>query len=351
MDKMNKIFKQIKDKNKPPVIIAELSANHNQSIDNAKAIILATAEAGANGVKLQTYTADTLTIDCDLPDFTINDPKSLWYGRTLHSLYKEAYTPWEWHEELFSYANKLGLEIFSTPFDESAVNFLEELKVSCYKIASFEVTHIPLLKKVASTKKPVIMSSGMCNYQELELAINTLRAHGTSEILILRCTSAYPAPHDEINLNSMAEISKRYSVEVGLSDHTLNHIVAITSVALGARLIEKHFTLNRSDGGPDSAFSIEPKELKDLVLFTKQSWESLGHTEIETGKTEKASLAFRQSIYVVKDINKGEKFTKENIRIIRPGHGLAPKEYTNILGKTAKLNLIRGTALKTEYLD
>ena len=347
---MKKMFEKIKDHSKPPIIIAELSANHNQSINNAKKIIEAAKKSGADGVKLQTYTADTLTIDCDMPDFTISDPKSLWHGRKLHDLYKEAFTPWEWHEELFDFARKLDLEIFSTPFDETAVDFLEKLDVTCYKVASFEVTHIPLLIKIAKTEKPVIMSSGMCNFDELELAINTLRNNGTKDILILRCTSAYPAPHNEINLNSFNEIKKRFSVEIGLSDHTLNHVVAITSVALGARLIEKHFTLARMDGGPDSAFSIEPKELEELVLFTKQSWESLGSEKLETGKTEKASLAFRQSIYTVKDVKAGEKFTKENIRVIRPGFGLAPKEYLNIIGKTAKTTLPRGTALKAEHL-
>jgi pseudaminic acid synthase len=344
------LFNRIKNHSKPPVVIAELSANHNQSIDNAKKIIAAAAKSGADGVKLQTYTADTLTIDCDQADFVISDPNSLWHGRKLHALYQEAYTPWEWHAELFEYAKNLGLEIFSTPFDETAVDFLEQLNVSCYKVASFEVTHIPLLAKVAKTKKPVIMSSGMCSYQDLELAIDTLRTNGAKDILILRCCSAYPAPHNEINLNSMAEIAKRFKVEVGLSDHTLNHVVAITSVALGARLIEKHFTISRADGGPDSAFSIEPKELEELVLYCKHAWESLGQTELETGKTEKASLAFRQSIYAVKDIKQGEAFSTDNIRIIRPGYGLAPKEFSLVLNKKASTNIARGTALKLNHL-
>lgn len=345
---MKNVIESALDLSAAPVVIAEVSANHNGSLSRAKEIIKAAVEAGARAIKLQTYTADTMTLDSAVADFVINDPNSLWYGRKLYELYQEAHTPWEWHGELFAYARKLGADIFSTPFDSSAVDFLEQFNPSCYKVASFEATDIPLLIKIAATRRPVIISSGMCNEAELVNAINTLRANGTDRIIILKCTSAYPAPVSEMNLNAIKTIAAKFSVTVGLSDHTLNHTSAITAVALGARVIEKHFTISRSDGGPDAAFSLEPAELAELIKLTREAWSALGDGKLQTGKSEAASKIFRRSVYAVKDIAEGEKFTVENIRVIRPGYGLDPADYEKVLGRSAKQIIKRGTAIKTE---
>ncbi len=344
------VFDRINNAKLPPVVVAEVSANHNGSIDRAKEIIEVAAEAGAHAIKLQTYTADTITIDSDQKDFVINDAKSLWNGRKLHGLYQEAHTPWEWHEELFQFARTCGLDIFSTPFDFTAVDFLMKFDPSCFKIASFEMTHWPLLEKVAKTKKPVVMSSGMSTIEELRDSIKVLRENGCQDLIVLKCTSAYPAPVAEMNLSALDTIANEFNIPVGLSDHTLDHTSAIVAVSRGARLIEKHFTVRRSDGGPDSAFSIEPKELAELVKVTAEAWESLGDGVLHPGAKELASRAFRQSVYIVKDVAAGEQVTAESIRIIRPGFGLEPKFYKEVLGKTFTTPQKRGTALTKEML-
>ncbi len=328
-----------------PFIIAEMSGNHNQSIDRAFAIVDAAAKAGAHALKLQTYTPDTITINHSGGLFSINDNSSLWNNRNLYDLYKEAHTPWEWHKPIFDYAHKKGMIIFSTPFDETAVDFLEELNVPAYKVASFENNHLPLLRKIASTKKPVIISSGLSTLNTLEEAINTLRENGAKEIVLLKCTSTYPASPENTNLRTIPHMSSIFNCHVGLSDHTMGIGAAIASVAMGARVIEKHFTISRADGGVDSTFSIEPDELKNLVVESERAFLSLGHIQYGIQKDEEKSIRFKRSIYIVKDIQKGEEFTKENIRIIRPGDGLSPRYFEIIIGKKANKNLTTGTPL------
>jgi pseudaminic acid synthase len=336
---------EISDSNKP-FIIAEMSGNHNQSLDRALEIVQAAADAGAHAIKLQTYTADTMTIPGAL---TINDPDSLWKGRELHELYKEAYTPWEWHKPIFDRARELGMIAFSTPFDESAVDFLEELNVPVYKIASFENTDIPLLKKVAATGKPVIISSGAATVADLDEAIRTLRSYNC-EIVLLKCTSTYPSTPENTNLLTIPHMRELFKCHIGLSDHTMGVGVSIASVALGARVIEKHFTLRRADGGVDSAFSMEPAEMKTLVVESERAFQALGSIHYGVLKAEKKSLEYKRSVYVIKDIKAGEKFSKENLRVIRPGYGLSPKFYHTVLGKTAKADIKFGTPLTWEIL-
>ncbi len=333
-----------------PFVIAEMSGNHNQSLDRAFAIIDAAAKAGANAVKLQTYTPDTMTIQSAGGLFSIDDEDSLWKGRNLYDLYKEAHTPWEWHAPLFEYAQKKGLIIFSTPFDETAVDFLEELNVDAYKIASFENTDVPLLKKVASTGKPVIMSTGLATLSDLDNAVTVLRNNGCKDLVLLKCTSTYPATPENTNLLTIPHLQQMFNCHVGLSDHTMGIGAAVASVALGARVIEKHFTLNRADGGVDSAFSIEPAELESLVIESERAYLSLGKIQYGIQDVEKKSLRFKRSLYVVKDIQEGETFTSENIRVIRPGDGLAPKYYDTILGKIARTSLKKGTPLNWDTL-
>jgi pseudaminic acid synthase len=330
----------------PPFIIAEMSGNHNQSLDRALEIVQAAAHAGAHAIKLQTYTADTMTIPGAL---TINDPNSLWKGRELHELYKEAYTPWEWHKPIFDRAKELGMIAFSTPFDESAVDFLEELKVPVYKIASFENTDIPLLKKVAATGKPVIISSGAAMVADLDEAIRTLRSYNC-EIVLLKCTSTYPSTPENTNLLTIPHMRELFKCHIGLSDHTMGVGVSIASVALGARVIEKHFTLRRADGGVDSAFSMEPAEMKTLVVESERAFQALGSIHYGVLKAEKRSLDYKRSVYVVNDIVAGQKFTKENLRVIRPGYGLLPKFYETVIGKIAKSDIKSGTPLTWELL-
>ncbi len=331
----------------PPFVIAELSGNHNQSLDRAMDLVKAAAEAGAHAIKLQTYTADTLTIDHHGGLFDIDDPNSLWKGRNLYELYQEAHTPWAWHREIFEHAHSLGMVALSTPFDETAVDFLEDLQAPIYKIASFESDHWPLLKKVASTKKPVIISSGASRLSDLYESVDILRKGGCPQIVILKCTSTYPAAADKSNLVTIPVLQDIFpDCIIGLSDHTLGTGVAIASVALGARVIEKHITLLRSDGGVDSAFSLEPAELRSLVVETRRAFQSLGHVQLDTQKAEEKSLRFKRSIYVVKDIQEGELLTKENIRVIRPGDGLKPKYYERVLGIPAGSALKRGTPLR-----
>ncbi len=326
-----------------PYIIAELSANHNGDINRAFASIKAAKEAGADAVKIQSYTADTMTIPCDNEEFQIHG--GLWDGYNLYDLYKWAQTPFEWHKPLFDYAKKIGITIFSTPFDFSAVNLLEELNTPAYKIASFEIIDLPLIKYVAQTKKPMIMSTGMANLDEISEAVATAKENGCKDLVLLHCISSYPAPPEQSNLRTIPDLAKRFGVLSGLSDHTMGTTVAVSSVALGACVIEKHFTLNRADKGPDSEFSLEPHELKQLCDNTKIAHQSLGVAGYELKNAEKSGVKFRRSLYAVKDIKQGEAFTKDNIRSIRPGFGLPPKHYEKILGKVAKQAINYGTPL------
>lgn len=335
----------------PPFIIAEMSGNHNGSLARARQIVEMVAEAGADAIKLQTYTADTMTIRSNAPEFTINNKESLWYGRTLYELYQEAHTPWEWHQELFDYARKLGLIAFSTPFDATAVDFLTSLSVPMFKIASFENTDYPLIKKVASTGKPMIISSGTATLGEVERAVGTARLAGAEDIIVLKCTSAYPAPHKESNLLSIPHLSELLGVPVGLSDHTLGVGASVAAIALGAVVIEKHVTLSRDDGGVDSAFSLDPTELRQLVVEGRRAWEALGEAEFSSTVSEQASKQFRRAIYVVKDMKEGEKFTPENIRVIRPGNvGLSPEHYEGLIAEgRAACDITAGSALKLHH--
>ena len=332
-----------------PVIIAEMSGNHNQSLDRALKIVEAAASAGAQILKLQTYTADTMTLDVEDGDFLIKD-KNLWTGKTLHELYKEACTPWEWHEPIMKKAKGLGMPCFSSVFDGSAVNFLETLNVPAYKIASFENTDLPLIKKVAETGKPIIVSTGMATLEEIEEIIETIKNSGCKKYVLLKCTSTYPASPKDSNILTIPDLRKLFGCEVGLSDHTLGIGSALAAVAHGASVIEKHFTLNRSDGGVDSAFSLEPQEMKVLVKETESAWQSLGKANYGPTEAEKPFLKFRRSLYVAKDIEINEKFTEKNLRIIRPGNGLAPKYYNQVLGCKVNRKLKKGTAVKWDYL-
>lgn len=333
-----------------PFVIAEMSGNHNQSLERGIKIIEEAARCGVHAVKLQTYTADTLTINHSGGLFDIKDENSPWNGRNLYELYQEAHTPWEWHEELFAHARKCGLEIFSTPFDHTAVDFLEDLGVDAYKIASFENNHLPLLKYVASTRKPVIMSTGLASISDLEEAVTTLRENGCSDLVLLKCTSSYPASPKNTNLLTIPHLAKLFQCHVGLSDHTGGIGTAIGAVSLGARVIEKHFTLDRNDGGVDAAFSLEPDELKSLVIESERVFEALGEVQYGVQEVEQKSRNFKRSIYVTTDIKKGEPFTEENISIIRPGDGLKPKYYELLLGRVALKSLKRGTPLNWEMI-
>jgi pseudaminic acid synthase len=326
-----------------PFIIAEMSGNHNQSLERALAIVDAAALAGAHALKIQTYTADTMTLNMDKDEFRIDDPKSLWKGHSLYKLYQKAYTPWEWHKPIFDRCREHGMIGFSTPFDESAVDFLESLDVPCYKIASFENTDIPLIRRVATTGKPIIMSTGMASIAELDESVRTARSAGCKDIVLLKCTSTYPATPENSNLLTIPHMRDLFQCEVGLSDHTLGVGVAVASVALGATVIEKHFTLARADGGVDSSFSMEPAEMKELVVETERAYQAIGRISYGPTEKEKASLQFRRSLYVVEDIPAGHTFTKENVRIIRPGQGLSPKYYDILIGKKASFDIKRGT--------
>lgn len=333
-----------------PFIIAEMSGNHNQSIERAYAIIDAAAECGAHAVKLQTYTPDTMTIRASNGLFSIDDEDSLWKGRNLYDLYAEAHTPWEWHAPLFEYAREKGLIIFSTPFDETAVDFLESLNVPAYKVASFENTDVPLLRKVASTGKPVIMSTGLATLSDLDQAVSVLRENGCKDLVLLKCTSTYPATPENTNLRTIPHMQQLFNCHVGLSDHTMGIGAAVAAVSLGARVIEKHFTLNRADGGVDSAFSIEPHELTSLVVEAERAFYAMGDIQYGIQTVEKKSLRFKRSLYIVKDIRAGEPFTSENLRVIRPGDGLAPKYYDKLIGKIAKTDFEAGTPLNWDTL-
>ena len=338
-------------KENKPFIVAEMSGNHNKSLDRAIKIVEAAAESGAHMLKLQTYTADTLTINSKNSDFLISDSKSLWKGKTLYDLYKEAYTPWEWHEKIFKRCNELSMLCFSTPFDETAVDFLEKLNVPAYKIASFENIHLPLIKKVAQTGKPVIISTGLATETEIEEAVEALKIGGCKQFCLLKCTSAYPASPENSNILTIPDLRKKFNCEVGLSDHTLGIGVALAAISHGATIIEKHFTLDRNDGGVDSSFSIEPNDMKILIKESVRTWQSLGNISYGPTDPEKGGLKLRRSIYIVKNIESGQKLTKENLRIIRPGKGLAPKYYEELLGRKVNKNLEQGTALTWNMLE
>jgi pseudaminic acid synthase len=329
-----------------PFIIAEMSGNHNQSLERALKIIKIAAECGADAIKLQTYTADTLTINQRGGLFDINDPTSLWANRNLYELYQEAHTPWEWHAAMYKCAADNGMLCFSTPFDDTAVDFLEDLNTPVHKIASFENNHFPLLKKVARTGKPVIMSTGASDLANLSEAVEVLRANGCKDLVLLKCTSNYPSTPENSNLRTIPHLRELFNCEVGLSDHTMGVGVPIAAVTLGATVIEKHFCLSRAEGGVDSAFSLEPDELRSLVIETERAWQSLGHVQYGVQETEKKSLLFKRSIYVVKDIKVGEVFTPENIRVIRPGNGMHPKYYEGLLGTVARADYEYGKPLK-----
>ncbi|MEI7707616.1 MAG: pseudaminic acid synthase [Chlorobium sp.] len=337
-------------KNHPPFIIAEMSGNHNQSLERALEIVAAAAKSGAHALKIQTYTPDTMTLDLDEREFHISDPNSLWTGTSLYKLYSEAYTPWEWHKPIFERARKLGMIAFSTPFNDTAVDFLESLDVPCYKIASFENTDLPLIRRVAATGKPLIISTGMATVAELDETVRAARDAGCKDLILLKCTSTYPATADNTNILTIPHLRDLFRCEVGLSDHTLGVGVSVASVALGASIIEKHFTLNRAAGGVDSAFSMEPVEMTQLVLETERAWQSLGHVSYGITDAEQMSLQYRRSLYIVQNMKAGEVLTKDNVQAIRPGLGLPPKYLDIILGRIVKLDVVRGTAIKFELL-
>jgi pseudaminic acid synthase len=333
-----------------PFIIAEMSGNHNQSLERALEIVDAAAKTGVHALKVQTYTPDTMTIDLDEREFHISDLKSLWAGTSLYELYGKAYTPWEWHKPIFDRARQLGIIAFSTPFDDTAVDFLERLDVPCYKIASFENTDLPLIRRVAVTGKPLIISTGMATVAELDETVRAAREAGCKDLILLKCTSTYPAMAVNTNILAIPHLRELFSCEVGLSDHTMGVGVSVASVALGATVIEKHFTLNRADGGVDSAFSMEPDEMAQLVLETERAWQALGQVRYGPIEAEMESIKFRRSLYVVKDLKAGDVLTNENVRAIRPGLGLAPKYLEHVLGRRVGRDVKRGTALWWELL-
>lgn len=331
------------------LIIAELSANHGHDINIAKETIKAAKDAGADAIKIQTYTADTLTIDCDNEYFKLHSG-TIWDGRTLYDLYSEAYTPWEWQKELMEYAKSIGLIFFSTPFDKTAVDFLEELEVPVYKVASFEIMDIPLIEYIASKGKPMIMSTGVASISDIEEAVDACKRKGNDQIILLQCTSAYPANIEDANLNTIPNMKETFGVEVGLSDHTLGITVPIVSIALGAKVIEKHFILDKSIGGPDSSFSLEPHEFRQMVDSVRDAKKALGKVDYSMNEKKKNSRILGRSLFVVKDIKAGEKFTEENVRSIRPSNGLAPKYFNEIIGRVAIRDIQRGTPLEWDIV-
>lgn len=333
----------------PPFVIAEMSANHGGDIGRALSLMEAAKQAGADAVKLQTYTPDTMTINVDSPQFRIQG--GLWDGYHLYDLYKEAQMPWDWHRVLFDKGRELGLIVFSSPFDETAVDLLEDLGAPAYKIASFEAIDHALIQRAARTNKPLIISTGMATFEEIDEAVTVAREAGACDIVLLHCTSAYPAPAAEMHLRTLPDLARSFGVVSGLSDHTLGTSVAVASVALGASVIEKHFTLRREDGGPDAAFSLEPNELGQLVHDVRIAWDAMGSVNYERKPSEAANLTFRRSLYVVRDVAEGEKLTRNNVRAIRPGYGLAPKYLDQVIGRQANTRLVRGTALRWDLLS
>jgi pseudaminic acid synthase len=336
--------------NQPPFVIAEMSGNHNQSLRRALELVDAAAAAGAHALKLQTYTADTITLNLRGGDFEIRDQGSLWAGQNLHDLYSKAYTPWEWHHPIMERARQHGLLCFSTPFDESAVDFLEELDVPAYKIASFENNHLPLIRRAAATGKPLIISTGMASLADLDLAVSTARSAGCQDLVLLKCTSTYPATPANTNILTIPHLRDLFGCEVGLSDHTMGVGVSVAAVAHGATVIEKHFTLARADGGVDSAFSLEPGELSSLAQETERAWQALGQVCYGPTEAERASLQFRRSIYVAEEIAEGELFTPKNLRVVRPGYGAPPHLYDQLLGRPARRAYQPGTPLTLDHL-
>ncbi len=346
MAEVFKIADRLIGRNHAPFIIAEMSGNHNQSLDRALEIVEAAAKTGAHALKIQTYTPDTMTLDLDEREFHISDPKSLWAGKSLYKLYGEAYTPWEWHKPIFDRALELGMIPFSTPFDDTAVDFLESLAVPCYKIASFENTDLPLIRRVAATGKPLIISTGMATAAELDETVDAAREAGCKDLILLKCTSTYPATAENTNILTIPHLRELFGCEVGLSDHTMGVGVSVASVALGATVVEKHFTLNRADGGVDSSFSLEPEELRALVVETERAWQSLGRVSYGPGEEEKKSLVFRRSIYIAQDLKAGDVLTRENLRCVRPGLGLPPKYFDILLGRRVNQGVKKGTPMK-----
>ena len=336
--------------NEKPFIIAEMSGNHNQSLDRAMEIVEAVSESGADALKLQTYTADTITLNVKNKEFFIDDEKSLWKGKSLYELYQEAYTPWEWHRPIMNRASELGMLCFSTPFDDTSVDFLEELDVPAYKIASFENNHLPLIKKVAATGKPMILSTGMATIAEIDDAVNAIQEAGCQNLVLLKCTSTYPSSPENSNVLTIPHMRELFGCQVGLSDHTMGIGAAVSAVAHGATVIEKHFTLSRADEGVDSAFSLEPHEMKSLVVETERAWQSLGQVNYGPTEAEKGSTVFRRSIYISENMKKGDVLTEKNLRIVRPWLGLDPKYYEIILGRKVTSNVKKGTALSWEII-
>ncbi len=334
----------------PTFIIAELSANHPGHYERAEQIVRAASEAGADAVKLQTYTPETMTIDCDAAPFRIG-PGTIWEGRTLYELYGEAHTPWDWHEPLMKLARELGITMFSTPFDETAVELLENLDVPAYKIASFELVHVPLIRRVAATGRPMILSTGMATREEIDEAVAAARDAGCTELALLRCNSAYPAPSEAMDLRTIPDMAERYDLPVGLSDHTLGITAATTAAALGACIIEKHLTLSRDEPGPDSVFSLEPDEMKAMVTAVRETEATLGAVRYGPSAAEQPSTIFRRSVFVVSDVSAGDRFTEQNLRVIRPGAGLHPRRLAEVLGRRAACDLPRGTPLGWEHVD
>jgi N-acetylneuraminate synthase len=336
--------------NQKPFIIAEMSGNHNHSLERALEIVEAAAKAGAQGLKIQTYTADTMTLDIADGEFFIEDKNSLWQGKSLYELYQEAHTPWEWHEPIFKRARELDLVAFSSPFDETAVDFLESLDVPCYKIASFEMTDLPLVRKVAATGKPMIISTGMATLGEIDETVRTAKEAGAQDIVLLKCTSTYPATPENSHLLTIPNLREATGCQVGLSDHTMGIGAAVAAVALGATVIEKHFTLRRADGGVDSAFSMEPEEMAALVIETERAWQAMGKVSYGTSNAEQKSLVYRRSLYIVEDMKAGDVLTEKNLRVIRPGYGLAPKYIDMLLGKSVQRDIKRGTPMAWAFI-
>lgn len=334
----------------PPFIVAEMSGNHNQSLDRALEIVDAAARAGAHALKLQTFTPDSITLDVRGGDFLVDDEKSLWAGNNLHDLYVRAHTPWEWHQPIMERASRQGMICFSTPFDDTAVDFLETLEVPAYKIASFENAHLPLIRKVAATGKPLLISTGMATLAELDEAVSTARGAGCRDIVLLKCTSTYPATPDNSNVLTIPHLRDLFDVEVGLSDHTMGVGAAVAAVAHGAVVVEKHFTLRRADGGIDSAFSLEPDELAALVTETERGWQALGRITYGPSEAEERSRVFRRSLYIVQELQAGDVLTPDNLKIIRPGHGLHPRHYEQLLGRRVSQAVKRGTAASWDLL-
>jgi pseudaminic acid synthase len=348
MNKEIKIGRHIISNDSPTYMVAEMSANHNMDFNRAKAIIKAAKESGADAIKIQTYTPDTITIDSDMPAFRTN---GIWKGETLYELYKKAYTPWEWQEELRDYANELEIDFFSSPFDLTAVDFLEGLEVPAYKVASFEINDIPFIRKIARTQKPIIISTGIAHIEDIDLALRTCKEEKNDNVILLKCISSYPAPYENMNLNVIPNMQQTFDCVCGLSDHSMGTEIPVAAVALGARVIEKHFTLSRQDGGEDSLFSMEPQEFKEMVKQIRNVEKALGKVTYELNQSQLESRIYSRSLFVVKDIKQGEKFTEDNVKSIRPGIGMHTKHWNEVLGRTARCNIKKGTPMQWQYVD